>query len=280
MKDIYIFDSGKEGKKILFFGAIHGNETCGTEAIKRVIEDLETGNLKLFNGSVYFVPVANEEAYEKNVRMTEENLNRMFQKTHTPQTYEQRRANELSELIDACDVFLDIHSFHTEGKPTVFLDFPTRENRNWARTLGTEYAILGWNDLFDASEVQSYDTTRYAHEHGKIGLLIECGNHTDPASVEVAYRAILSTLLYFGLLSESDPYSPFTEITMTNLYLKEKERDHFFGDWKHLDKVHENELIAVRENGDAIYASSDGVMILPNKNASVGKEWFYLGVVK
>ena len=87
MPPIHNYKSGKAGPNILFFGAIHGRETCGTVALKKLIEKLSTGALHVQKGSVTCVPVCNPKAFELGVRYCEENLNRVFKHHASPKSY-------------------------------------------------------------------------------------------------------------------------------------------------------------------------------------------------
>lgn len=276
--EIKIFDTKKEGQHIVFFGAVHGNESCGTVALKQLIQDLKQNPFFLERGKVTIVPVCNEAAFEKNVRFIDQDLNRVFKKTEHPQTNEEHVANELTALIDDCDVFLDIHSTESPGEPSVFVDFPTAENKAFSGALGMPHAILGWPSLYEQSTLESFDTTAYAHSKGKTGLLIECGQHTDLKSAQVAHNAIYRTLSYFGLIPiRPINTAPPQEITMTHLFIREGVEDKLAYNWQHLQEIGQGEVIAIRETGEKIIAERDVVMILPKANKPVGTEWFYLG---
>ena len=64
------------GPRVIITGAVHGNETCGTIAIGRVIDDLEQQRLTIVSGAVTFVPITNPLAYAKRDRAGDRNLNR------------------------------------------------------------------------------------------------------------------------------------------------------------------------------------------------------------
>ena len=42
------------GPRLLITGAVHGNERCGTEAITRVMAELDSGTLSLRSGPVSY----------------------------------------------------------------------------------------------------------------------------------------------------------------------------------------------------------------------------------
>ena len=48
--------------------------------------------------------------------------------------------------------------------------------------------------------------------------------------------------------------------------------------YKHLDAVLKGEKIAEYEDGEVLIAPQDGYILLPNANADIGAEWYYLGV--
>ena len=83
-KSVNYTGQGK-GRRVIITGAVHGNETCGTKGILRVMEQLDKGELKILNGSVTFVPITNPLAYAKGERSGERNLNRNLFPNENPQ---------------------------------------------------------------------------------------------------------------------------------------------------------------------------------------------------
>lgn len=74
----YEFEAPEEGIKLLILAAVHGNETAGTKACNRLMAELNSGMVTLKKGFLTIVPVCNPEAYRKDVRCVEENLNRVM----------------------------------------------------------------------------------------------------------------------------------------------------------------------------------------------------------
>src|SRR5438105_1163307 len=119
--DTYEFRGSQDGPRLLILGAVHGNEKCGAIAIERTLKQLATGELRVQRGQLTLVPVTNRMAYERNQRAGDRNLNRNLQRTATPRDNEDRIANELCPLLEAHDVLLDLHSFHSPGQPFVMV---------------------------------------------------------------------------------------------------------------------------------------------------------------
>lgn len=273
------FHSINEGPRVLFFGAIHGNETCGPKAIYRVISEIESGRIKLEKGNVRFVPVANPEANKQGKRFIDENLNRIFTKTKNPKTYEAKLANTLTSLVDVADVVLDIHSISAEGGPFIYLDFPTENNCDFAEVLGPKIAIVGWPELYRRIGQGSYssDTTIYSNKMKKDTLLIECGQHKSSKSVDVAYKAIIQTLKHYGLIKGEAKKQKVIKVVMENVYFRKNQQEKFVKKWKHLESVKKGDGVIIGKDGGIIAAGYDGFIIMPKWDAKDGEDWMYLG---
>lgn len=275
----YAYAGAKPGPKLLCLGAIHGNETCGTSAIMRVIAEIDAGVTKLAHGSVTFLPICNPAAYSQNVRYTQENLNRVISKATAPASYEHALAQQIIALVDTHDILFDIHSYSSGKKPFLFLDQQDDEHAAYALSTGIENWITGWGDLYaDQPELSSGDTVGYARSVGKKALVIEAGQHSDPASHIVAYHALKNILSHHGVIDM--PVSTASTLTrkirMTALHVKKSEGQ-FAAPWENLDPVKKGDVLATFSNGEKITAPDDGYVILPRPQAQIGEEWIYFG---
>ena len=143
------------GPRLLVTGAVHGNEVCGTLAIRRVLAEIESGALVIRRGSVTFVPVCNPLAFQRGQRAGDRNLNRALEPKPFPADDEDRLANWLCPLLAAHDGLLDLHSFHSGGAPFVMVGPQDNDGRlepfahaateeALARVLGVPRAVDGW----------------------------------------------------------------------------------------------------------------------------------------
>ena len=293
------------GPRLIVTGAVHGNETCGTQAIQRVCAQLDAGALLIARGSVTFVPVANPLAYRLGQRGGERNLNRSLLPNEDPRDFEDRVANWLCPLLARHDVLLDLHSFSAEGTP--FAMVGPRDNagtlepfahaaseRALARRLGVQRFVEGWlatyaqgvqrrmhaADPGQLEKVVRYGvgTTEYMRSTGGYALTLECGQHQDPAAPEVAYRAIMNTLAHLGLIDAPAP--PTVEqaeaLAMVAVHDKESDGDTFSRAWQSFDPVAQGELIGTRAGGMPVLAEFDGRILFPDTEARAGHEWYYM----
>ena len=292
------------GVRLIVLGAVHGNETCGTQAIRRVIAEIESGRLGIANGSVTFVPVTNPLAYARHQRMGDRNLNRNLAPTATPLEFEDRIANWLCPLLAQHDALLDLHSFHTAGEPFVMLGpqdnngtlepfARAAEETALALRLGVHRFVDGWLDTYaegvarrlaagasarEADVHYGVGTTEYMRAQGGIALTLECGQHDDPAAPAVAYRALHNTLAHLGLTAAENPAS-VTATEALRLYRvidRTHSDDTFARGWSSFDRVHAGETIGTRHDGTPVTADRDGYIVFPNPGALPGQEWFYL----
>ena len=209
--------SPQPGTRLVVLGAVHGDETCGTRAIERVVAELDAGTLTLVKGRVTFVPVTNPLAYAEKRRAGDRNLNRKLQPTTTPREYEDHVANWLCPLLAEHEVLLDLHSFRAPGVPFVFIG--PRDNAGplepFARAaceealalrLGVGRVVDGWlatyaagiarrrelaaafpDAVLDLDPAYGIGTTEYMRSVGGAAVTLECGQHEDPRALDIGY---------------------------------------------------------------------------------------------
>jgi predicted deacylase len=298
---IHQFVSLLAGPKLIVLGAVHGNEVCGTLAIRRLIREIESGAVRIERGSLTLVPVTNPLAYQLKRRQGDRNLNRNMRMTDEPQDFEDYVANVLCPLLQAHDVLLDLHSFHTSGTPFALIGprnnagdlepFAKAEAEEaMALRLGVGRFVEGWLETYtqgvkdrlargaDASIDYGVGTTETMRRYGGIAITLECGQHDDDTAPQVAYEAILRTLAHLGMVHDAAP-PPIKKHEVIRLYQvidRLHPEDRFSRDWRSFEIIKRGELIARRRDGTALIADRDGWIVFPNPTAQVDQEWFYL----
>lgn len=296
------------GPRLLVLGAVHGNETCGTRAIERLLDELAQGQLEIKRGLLTVVPVCNPLAYAGHSRQGQRNLNRNMQLHVTPANYEDRIANVLCPWIADHEVLLDLHSFHTAGVPFAMLGPQDNQGsiepfghasaeQRMALHLGTSRIVEGWMGAYDRGverrrregRVVAPDllernygvgTTEFARTQGAYGITLECGQHDEAAAPEVAYHAIRQTLALLGMadIPLAPPRQDIELIRLEDVVDMEHADDRFVREWASFDPLKAGELIGHRHDGRAVTAPGDGYIVFPNPKALAGNEWFYFGV--
>lgn len=272
------FNSPNPGPAVLVLGAVHGNEPAGTLACRKLAEELHAGKRALLRGKLTLLPVCNPAAAARNVRQTEENLNRVICLTDKPQSYEQKLANEIAPQIAAADFTLDLHSSHCPGDlPFAFLDYPDPLAEKIISRIPVGYVLTGWPEIYQANQtIKDYSTLWWARQNNRAAVTVECGYHFAPGASDVAYRTVVSTLQCLGMLAGTAETVPQQKIKMVSYQLKEKE-GRLAENIRHFGPLSAGQPLAAYDDGTELFAPADSVMIMPNPDAAVGTEWYYLG---
>lgn len=293
---------GGSGPRLIVLGAVHGNETCGTRAIERVLAELDGGSLRIERGVLTLVPVTNPLAYAQGERRGQRNLNRRLLPTDAPSEFEDRIANVLCPWLAAHDVLLDLHSFNSPGRPFVMrgpvdnrdalepFAHAAAEGR-FAAHLGPTRIVEGWMAAYtqgaarrrerglleDADPSYGIGTTEYMRSQGGYGVTLECGQHADPAAPDVGWRAIHQAIALLGLADAplAAPPAEFERLRLTEVVDRQHAADRFERPWRSFDAVHAGEHVGERHDGAPVIASADGHIVFPDSNALPGHEWFY-----
>ncbi len=298
------------GPRLIVLGAVHGNETCGTQAITRVLEDLDQGRLSIANGLVTFVPVTNPLAYQRRERAGDRNLNRNLSPVPSPKDFEDRVANWLCPLLAKHEVLLDLHSTRAQNPAFAMLGpennsgalqpFTHNEKeRALALRLGVRRFVEGWLSTYakgverrlrqskstgaalnplNTDPRYGVGTTEYMRSVGGYSITLECGQHDDPRSPEVGYHAILNTLAFLGITASTppEPVQQYESLRMVEVHDKNHAEDTFSRAWASFDPLKKGDLIGIRHDGTRLVAEDEGCILFPDAKAEPGNEWFYL----
>ncbi len=271
--EVFTFKAAQAGLHLLVFGGIHGKEVCGQIAARKLVQQLESGELKLATGTLTIVPQCNAKAAQQGKQYIDTNLNRVFHPHANPTLHEHHLANALCPLVAAADCLLDLHSTSAPTQPYVFLDFPDDISRQWVGKLGANYVVMGWTELHLENNGE-VSTQEYAHQVGRKALTFECGQHLDALAPERAYDAALASLQFFGLMAAPMPLNEPRYITLREIHFKKMDGT-FPKKWENFSTVTAGELLATYSDGSVLTAPADGYILLPKENAVIGEDWLY-----
>ncbi len=285
--------TGREhGLTFIVSGGIHGNEKTGVRVVGALKEDIESGKLRVMNGSLYLV-LGNLRAIELDERYTDSrvDLNRCFTDNLTEaqqQSYEAARAKAIMNTlgIEAYPpdsvVGIDIHSTNTPSKPfLVSQKNPTHLTNTILPYLKTAEALLCDPHLIFEGELLTTD--EYYARRG-IGLCYETGHADDTSRTEIIYNEIVTLGTSLGVL-ESDAPTTHAPSTLPPIYtLRESiiltdegfEYAPTFGDGNFVP-FSQGDIIG-HHGTRPVIASFKGVFVFPKlkKHWEVGKSLGYL----
>jgi hypothetical protein len=292
-----------DGPRLIILGAVHGNETCGTQAIRRILGELQAGTWAVTRGQLTLIPVTNPLAYSRGLRVGDRNLNRALIPREAPRDNEDRIANELCPLLAQHDVLVDLHSFRTGERAFVMRGPPDNvgplepfshaaQETRLAEHVGPTRIVEGWLSAYadaaarrrtrglleDSDSVYGVGTTEYIRSRGGYGITVECGQHEDAGAPDVAYRAIRQSVALLGLadLPLEPPAPGFERLRLVAVIDREDPADRLAREWISFDPVAAGEPVGFRANGAPVLAPRDARVVFPDPAARVGYEWFYL----
>src|SRR6056297_4367545 len=110
-----VYELGEGEPEVAVVGAIHGDEPCGADAVRRLLDsglDVERP-VRLI--------VANEAALDAGERYLDADLNRAFPGNPDAEAHEVRLAAELVDALEGCTTFA-IHSTQSYAEPFAVID--------------------------------------------------------------------------------------------------------------------------------------------------------------
>ena len=198
--------SGVEpGPRVLILGATHGNERLGVEILQALRSDLSKTDLR---GTLTLV-MGNPEAYQKNLRYLDTDLNRLASKEQnstvraldpSQRNREEKRILELVPFIRDSDYMLDIHCTIRPSKPFVFCANTSRHLELAGLFEDCPMVGLGISDV-----ALSTGTDFLADSLGSLGHTLEAGWLEDQGFFEKTYGYVKTYLSYLGCLLGNEP---------------------------------------------------------------------------
>jgi len=179
----------KDGPTVVFFAGIHGNETAGVFALKKVFDEIRSEKTPVY-GQVYAVS-GNLEALDSQQRFQTEDLNRIWLPDRMKRIVKEKaihhqEENELYQLYLLLEnilatgsppfYFLDLHTTSSDTSPFIVLN-DSLLNRKYASNYPLPL-ILGIEEYLKGALLS------YINELGYVSLGFEGGQHNDEKAVE------------------------------------------------------------------------------------------------
>ena len=202
---VHQFDSGKPGPHVMLSAVVHGNELCGAIAL----DDLLKNKVRPLQGklTLVFMNVAAFLSFDpKNPtfsRFIDEDFNRLWTKDvleGNRDSVELRRAREVYPIVDTVDFLLDIHSMQTTTLPLIVAG-PLAKGREFARQFGITKMVVSDSGHKSGRRMRDYEGFANPQSQ-KNALLIECGQHWEVSSSELAITAAWRFLSLLEVISE------------------------------------------------------------------------------
>ena len=204
---VHSFDSGRAGLHVMVNALTHGNELCGMEVVRRLLDAgvrPRCGRLTL--------AFANVDAYARfapdrlDARYVARDFNRLWHDdllAADTTSSEALRAHQMRPLLRGVDRLLDLHSTWHALLPFFVVPALAR-----ARAFADQLGLPARQLLLPEFRHEGYhliDYGAFADPDGEaIGLIAECGQHFAHASAQTAWRVAIRFLESTGCIHARD----------------------------------------------------------------------------
>jgi predicted deacylase len=204
---VHLLDSGRPGPTVMVQALTHGNELCGAIALDWLFRQ---GPVQPLVGRL-ILSFANVQAYQRfdardpsDSRYVDEDLNRVWADNvlfGPGDSAELRRARQLQPFVDSADFLLDIHSMQDACRPLMVCGLLDK-GAAFARELGMPGDLL--IDTGHPSGLRMRDRGGFGDPASlRNALLIECGQHWERSSADVAIDSLVRFLRLTGMVDEA-----------------------------------------------------------------------------
>ena len=190
---------GKEdGPTVWITAAVHGDELCGIEIIRRVLEVVRPRSMA---GTVIAVPIVNVHGFNRGDRYLPDrrDLNRSFPGSSRGPLASRIAHLMMTEVIARCSVGIDLHtgSDHRINLPQIRADLADPPTLALARIFAAPVAIH--------SRTRDGSLRQAATEAGSVVLLYEAGeaDRFDDHAIRAGAAGALRVLKHLGICAEA-----------------------------------------------------------------------------
>lgn len=263
--NVYLIDSWNQWPITSIMWGIHWDERSWIISLTQQLESLQINKGKIY--IIFWNPLA----IEKNVRYIDKNLNRCFQKTITPNSYEEKRAKEIILFLTESDYLLDIHNTinNINSIPFLISEYPEL----W-KLFDVDY-IINWLDV-----LHPWWTDWYMNSIWKIGICLEVGSIYDTIWVDFANKAINNFLKYtWNINWDIKIYNnKQVKINFNYIYKNESLKFTFLKDYKDFQYINNWETIAI-DWDKTIIAKENSIILFATNPKNIWDECYILGKI-
>jgi predicted deacylase len=208
---VIVLHGTREGPTVWLSAAVHGDEICGVEIIRRVLEHLQP---RAMAGTVLAVPIVNVHGFNTGDRYLPDrrDLNRSFPGSERGPLASRIAHLMMTEIIAKSSVGIDLHtgSDARTNLPQVRGDLDDARTLELATTFGAPVAIH--------SRVRDGSLRQAATEAGAAVLLFEGGEASrfDPHAIAVGTEGVLRVLRSLGVIQpDATTSEPAAELAIS-----------------------------------------------------------------
>jgi len=280
---VWRFESDRPGPDAVLVALTHGNELCGAIALDALLK-AETAPIR---GSLTFIfanidaalafdPLAPEQS-----RYVDEDFNRVWDRATlegTRSNSELNRARALRPFIDRADLLLDLHSMQHPTEPLALAGSHAK-GAEMARRIGLPAAIVMDKGHTSGRRLRDYGLFDDPNSD-KAAVLVECGQHWEKSSADVALAVTRRFLAAYELADiPAPPAVPAQRvITVTDAITMGHEKFRFIEPFVGMEIIEKAGTIIAYDGALPVTTPYDNcVLIMPTRNLRPGLTAVRLG---
>lgn len=284
------------GPTLVVFAGIHGNETAGVFASKKVLDNLNPEEVK---GTIYVIS-GNLEALKKQQRYVDQDLNRLWTSDNIASIKNKSKISvEEGELLILMDLVYRI--LKTDSPPYYFIDLHTTSSKTLPFiTINDALINRKFSEYFPVPIVLGIEEylegplLSYINELGYVSLGFESGQHDQAMAVYNSESFLYLALKYSGILntteaidfkshykhlkSQAEKTKGFLEVVYLHR-IKNGEQFVMLNGFKSFQTVKKGVPIAV-SNGENIYSIRKGLIFMPLYQKQGSEGFFIVSSIK
>ena len=211
-------DSGRPGPHVVVTALVHGNELAGAIVLNTLLHaGVQPARGRLTLGFANLHAFARfDPAQPTASRFVDEDLNRVWDPALLDgprRSAELDRARIMRPMIDTADILLDVHSMLWPSDPLI-LSGPATKGQALGQSIGEPGLVVA--DHGHVSGPRLIDYTPFTGPGPAAAVLVEAGQHWEPATVACARASVDGVLHAAGLVSANrpTPASRLAEVTV------------------------------------------------------------------
>ena len=199
--------AAQAGPDVLVTALAHGNEYSGALALDAFLRSgIQPRRGRITAAFCNMAAFASFDATQPDAsRFVDQDFNRVWaaaQLDGARQSSELSRARALRPFVERASHLLDLHSMHEPCEALLLTGLLPR-NIEFAQSVGTSSQVIV--DAGHADGVRMRDYGRFGDEGGdRIALLLEAGQHWEPASLQTARNVLMRFLVAAGSMDRND----------------------------------------------------------------------------
>ncbi len=204
-----------DGPVVWMNAAVHGDELCGVEIIRRVLSEIETTSI---SGTLIAVPIVNVHGFNTSDRYLPDrrDLNRAFPGSRRGSLAGRIAHLMMTEVVARCDVGFDLHtgSDHRVNLPHIRADLDDPGTLELARAFGAPVTVH--------AKTRDGSLRQAATEAGATVLLLEAGEaqRFDREPIESGTAGVLRSLASVGMIPPRSAPTPSTACSRSTTWVR------------------------------------------------------------